>query len=35
MLELKSRFIVLAVVAATAVAAVLGNYGWDIKLPGH
>jgi hypothetical protein len=28
MLELKSRFVVLAVVAA-AVAAVLGNYGWS------
>jgi hypothetical protein len=28
MLELKSRFVVLAVVAAAAVATVLGNYGW-------
>jgi len=28
MLELKSRIVVLAVVAAAAVAAVLGNYGW-------
>jgi hypothetical protein len=28
MLEFKSRFVVLAVVAAAAVAAVLGNYGW-------
>ena len=28
MLELKSRLVVLAVVAAAAVAAVLGNYGW-------
>ena len=32
MLEFKSRFVVLAVVAAAAVAAVLGNYGW-IKPP--
>ncbi|MDX6480935.1 MAG: hypothetical protein QOG85_1445 [Gaiellaceae bacterium] len=30
MLALKSRFVVLAVVAAAAVAAMLGNYGWDI-----
>src|SRR5581483_7186074 len=28
MLELKSRIVVLGVVAAAAVAAVLGNYGW-------
>ena len=28
MLAIKSRFVVLAVVAAAAVAAVLGNYGW-------
>ncbi len=28
MLEFKSRIVVLAVVAAAAVAAVLGNYGW-------
>ncbi len=28
MLEIKSRFVVLAVVAAAAVATVLGNYGW-------
>jgi hypothetical protein len=28
MLEFKSRFVVLAVVAAAAVASVLGNYGW-------
>jgi hypothetical protein len=33
MLALKSRFVVLAVVAGAAVAAILGNYGWDIKLP--
>jgi hypothetical protein len=33
MLALKSRFVVLGVVAAAAVAAFLGNYGWDIKLP--
>ena len=33
MLALKSRFVVLGVVAASAVAAVLGNYGWDIKFP--
>jgi hypothetical protein len=32
MLELKSRLVVLAVVAAAAVAAVLGNYGW-VKVP--
>lgn len=29
MLAIKSRFVVLAVVAAAAVAAVLGNYGWS------
>ena len=34
MLELKSRLVVLAVVAAAAVAAVLGNYGW-VKVPLH
>lgn len=34
MLELKSRIVVLGVVAAAAVAAVLGNYGW-IKMPLH
>jgi hypothetical protein len=34
MQEFKSRLVVLAVVAAAAVAAVLGNYGW-IKLPVH
>jgi hypothetical protein len=34
MLEFKSRIVVLAVVAAAAVAAVLGNYGW-IKPPVH
>lgn len=28
MLEFKSRLVVLAVVAAAAVASVLGNYGW-------
>jgi len=28
MLQFKSRIVVLAVVAAAAVAAVLGNYGW-------
>jgi hypothetical protein len=33
MLELKSRFIVLVVVA-TALAVTLGNFGW-IKFPGH
>ena len=33
MLEFKSRIVVLAVVAAAAVAAVLGNYGWIVKLP--
>jgi hypothetical protein len=33
MLQVKSRFVVLAVVAAAAVAAVLGNYGWILKLP--
>ncbi len=31
MLEFKSRIVVLAVVAAAAVAAVLGNYGWIVK----
>jgi hypothetical protein len=31
MLEFKSRIVVLAVVAAAAVAAVLGNYGWLAK----
>lgn len=30
MLALKSRFVVLVVVAAAAFAALLGNYGWDI-----
>ena len=34
MLELKSRIVVLAVVAA-ALAAILGNYGWGIQLPVH
>jgi hypothetical protein len=34
MLEFKSRLVALAVVAAAAVASVLGNYGW-IKLPLH
>ena len=34
MQEFKSRIVVLGVVAAAAVAAVLGNYGW-IKLPVH
>ena len=34
MLALKSRLVVLGVVAAAAVAAVLGNYGWGIKIPG-
>jgi hypothetical protein len=29
MQEFKSRIVVLAVVAAAAVAAVLGNYGWS------
>lgn len=33
MLELKSRFVVLVVVAA-AIAVTLGNFGW-IKLPIH
>jgi hypothetical protein len=33
MLQVKSRFVVLAVVAAAAVAAVLGNYGWIVRLP--
>ena len=33
MQEFKSRLVVLAVVAAAAVAAVLGNYGWIVKLP--
>ncbi len=28
MQEFKSRFVVLAVVAAAALATVLGNYGW-------
>jgi len=28
MLEFKSRLVVLGVVAAAAVASVLGNYGW-------
>jgi hypothetical protein len=28
MLEFKSRLVVLTVVAAAAVATVLGNYGW-------
>ena len=32
MLELKSRIVVLGVIAAAAVAAVLGNYGW---MPTH
>jgi hypothetical protein len=27
----KSRFVVLAVVAAAAAASVLGNYGWVIR----
>ena len=31
---LKSRLVVLTVVAAAAVAAVLGNYGW-VKVPLH
>ena len=35
MLELKSRIVVLAVVAAAAFAAILGNYGWGIMQPGH
>lgn len=30
MLALKSRFVVLVVIAAATVAAVLGNYGWDM-----
>ncbi len=30
MLAIKSRFVVLAVVAAAAVASVLGNYGWVV-----
>ena len=30
MLEVKSRFVVLAVVAAAAVATALGNYGWVV-----
>ena len=34
MLELKSRLIVLAVVAAAAFAAILGNFGW-IQISGH
>ena len=34
MLALKSRFVVLGVIAAATVAAVLGNYGWVIKNPG-
>ena len=33
MLQVKSRIVVLAVVAAAAVAAVLGNYGWLVKHP--
>jgi len=32
---LKSRIVVLAVVAAAAVAAVLGNYGWIQRVPLH
>jgi hypothetical protein len=31
MLALKSRVVVLVVVAGAAVAAVLGNYGWVVK----
>jgi hypothetical protein len=33
MLQVKSQIVVLAVVAAAAVAAVLGNYGWIVKFP--
>jgi hypothetical protein len=33
MLKFKSQFVVLGVVAAAAVASILGNYGWIIR--GH